>query len=471
VSNDCVRIVRRSTLRCRVASEPLSNSSALRHEPATSITSTSGYKLPCSQTWSTGHPAFAFVLVQDQQASGRSGLLHSVYCSGMFTLQATDGSARAGVLHLRHGTTRTPVFMPVGTQATVKGLTPDQLLDLDLDIILGNTFHLGLRPGGEVLSALGGVHTFAHWPRNVLTDSGGFQMVSLLRLATVSEAGVHFQSPVDGSQVLLTPELSIQLQNQIGADIIMALDDVVPTTASNVERFREAAARTVRWLDRCIGAHARPSEQLLFAIVQGGLSPELRRYCLRELVARELPGYAIGGLAGGEEKDKFWQVVQLCTRELPHEKPRYCMGVGYPEDLLVCVALGVDMFDCVYPARTARFGSALVDAEAPGMLKIKSAAMFKDSRPIEPQCPCECCRHYSRAYLHVLVNRDPAVVGHLLTVHNISYLTRFMRGAREAIFKNTFADYVHKWFARRYPSGAYPNWVCDALACCGIRLT
>ncbi|KAF6002727.1 Queuine tRNA-ribosyltransferase catalytic subunit 1 [Cyanidiococcus yangmingshanensis] len=388
----------------------------------------------------------------------------------MFALQANDGDARAGVLHLGHGPVRTPVFMPVGTQATVKSVTSDQLADLDLDIILANTFHLGLRPGGETLSALGGVHTFANWPRNVLTDSGGFQMVSLLQLATISEEGVHFQSPVDGAQVLLTPELSIRLQNQIGADIIMALDDVVPTTASDPERFKEATARTIRWLDRCIAAHTRPREQLLFGIVQGGLDTELRCHCLNELATRDLPGYAIGGLAGGEEKDKFWRVVRQCTQLLPREKPRYCMGVGYPEDLLVCVALGVDMFDCVYPARTARFGSALVDGPAPGILKVRSAGMFADSRPIEPQCPCECCRHYSRAYLHVLMNRDPAVVGHVLTVHNISYLTRLMRSAREAIFTGSFANYLQRWFARRYPSGAYPNWVRDALATCGVGL-
>jgi queuine tRNA-ribosyltransferase len=360
--------------------------------------------------------------------------------------------------------------MPVGTQATVKSLTADQLADLDLDIILANTFHLGLRPGGETLSALGGVHTFANWPRNVLTDSGGFQMVSLLQLATISEEGVRFQSPVDGSQMLLTPELSIKLQNQIGADIIMALDDVVPTTASVPERFREATARTIRWLDRCIAAHSRPREQLLFGIVQGGLDAGLRRYCLDELAARDLPGYAIGGLAGGEEKDKFWRVVRQCTLRLPHEKPRYCMGVGYPEDILVCVALGVDMFDCVYPARTARFGSALVDGPAPGILKVRSASMFADARPIEPECPCECCRHYSRSYLHVLMNRDPAVVGHLLTVHNLCYLTRLMRGAREAIFSASYPEYLQKWFAKKYPGGAYPNWVREALAACGVTL-
>ncbi|EKX51466.1 hypothetical protein GUITHDRAFT_85003 [Guillardia theta CCMP2712] len=251
--------------------------------------------------------------------------------------------------------------MPVGTMAAVKGLTVDELEALDVPIILGNTYHLALRPGTELLDELGGLHDFMGWRRSILTDSGGFQMVSLLKLANITEEGVTFQSPSDGSQMLLTPEKSIQLQNEIGADIIMALDDVVSSTTPDPERVQEAMHRTLRWIDRCIAAHKKPDKQNLFGIVQGGLDLDLRATCCHELIKRNLPGYAIGGLSGGEAKDEFWKVVLCCTKLLPPNKPRYCMGVGYPIDLVVCVALGVDMFDCVYPARTARFGVALTD--------------------------------------------------------------------------------------------------------------
>ncbi|KAK4538188.1 hypothetical protein CDCA_CDCA16G4213 [Cyanidium caldarium] len=390
-----------------------------------------------------------------------------------FTVEHVDGLARAGTLHLPHGPVRTPVFMPVGTQATVKGLTNAQMTDgdgLDLDICLANTYHLGLRPGGDALEALGGIHTFSRWPRNVLTDSGGFQMVSLLQFSQVTEHGVHFQSPVDGSAMLLTPERSMELQNQIGADIIMALDDVVPATATDAARFAEATERTIRWLDRCIRAHRRPQQQLLFGIVQGGLDTSLRQRCLQQIVQRPLPGYAIGGLAGGEEKRQFWRVVQQCTATLPPDRPRYCMGVGYPADLLVCVALGVDMFDCVYPARTARFGSALVDGPAPGVLKVRAADMAADYRPLSADCPQRCCRAYSRAYLHVLAARDASVVAQLLTLHNVAYLTRLMRRARQAIAEGDFPSWVQRWFRQQYPQHDYPNWVCEALAAAGLPL-
>ncbi|KAB2609702.1 queuine tRNA-ribosyltransferase-like, partial [Pyrus ussuriensis x Pyrus communis] len=253
--------------------------------------------------------------------------------------------ARAARLTLPHFACQTPLFMPVGTQGTIKGLTTEQLEDIGAQIILGNTYHLALRPTSELLDELGGLHKFMNWPRALLTDSGGFQMVSLLHLADITEEGVTFQSPVDGKRMLLTPEESIQIQNRIGADIIMALDDVVKTTTTG-PRVEEAMYRTIRWIDRCIEAHKRPTEQNLFGIVQGGLDPVL--------------SYAIGGLAGGESKDSFWRVVAQCTAALPEEKPRYVMGVGYPLDIVVCSALGADMYDCVYPTRTARFGTALV---------------------------------------------------------------------------------------------------------------
>lgn len=236
------------------------------------------------------------------------------------------------------------------------------------------------------------------WPRGTLTDSGGFQMVSLSRFAVVSEAGVQFQSPVDGSEMLLTPEVSIGIQNELGADIIMALDDVVSSVTTG-PRVADAAARTVRWIDRCVAAHARPARQSLFGIVQGGLDLRLRGECAAALVARDLPGYAVGGLSGGEDKGSFWRAVAASLAALPAGKPRYCMGVGYPEDLVVCVALGADMFDCVYPARTARFGTALVRG---GLLKLRAAAMAADFGPVDAACPCEVCATYTRSYLHAL---------------------------------------------------------------------
>lgn len=234
----------------------------------------------------------------------------------------------------------------------MKGILVDQLINLNCQIILGNTYHLGMRPGVETLKKAGGLHKFMSWPRALLTDSGGFQMVSLLKLAEINEEGVKFTSPFDDSVCMLTPEHSIEIQNTIGADIMMQLDDVVKTTTVG-PRVEEAMNRTIRWLDRSIGAHTRDDEQNIFPIVQGGLNPELRKICAGELTKREVRGFAVGGLSGGESKDDFWSIVSLCTDELPKNKPRYLMGVGFAVDLVVCVALGIDMFDCVFPTRTA----------------------------------------------------------------------------------------------------------------------
>ncbi|KAK1288544.1 hypothetical protein QJS10_CPB19g01369 [Acorus calamus] len=301
-----------------------------------------------------------------------------------FEILGRFNRARAARLTLPHFICQTPLFMPVGTQGTIKGLTNSQLEDIGCQIILGNTYHLALRPGAELIDELGGLHKFMNWQRAMLTDSGGFQMVSLLHLADITEKGVTFQSPVDGKPMLLTPEESIQIQNKIGADIIMALDDVVKTTITG-PRIEEAMYRTLRWIDRCIDAHQKPDVQNLFGIVQGGLDPKLRDICVTGLVKRNLPGYAIGGLAGGEDKDSFWRVVAQCTAALPEDKPRYVMGVGYPLDIVVCSALGADMYDCVYPTRTARFGTALVPE---GVLKLKHKAMANDDRPIDSSCTC-----------------------------------------------------------------------------------
>ena len=338
-------------------------------------------------------------------------------------------------------------------------------------MILGNTYHLGNRPGPELLAEFGGLHRFMNWRRGMLTDSGGFQMVSLLDLADVTEEGVTFQSPTTGERSLLTPEASMAIQNAIGADILMALDDVVSSVADDAARFEEATHRTLRWIDRCIAAHARPREQSLFAIVQGGLDPALRQLCLAGLRERDasLPGYAIGGLAGGEDKASFWRTVSQCTAALPAGKPRYVMGVGYPLDIVICSALGADMYDCVYPTRTARFGTALVPE---GTLRLKQACYAADPRPIDPSCGCEVCGRYSRAYLYSSITRE-ARAAHLVSYHNLFYMQRFTREMRAAIEDGSFPAWVRVFVERQreqFPGGEVPGWVRDALRDAGIEL-
>ncbi|CAI5984425.1 unnamed protein product [Closterium sp. NIES-65] len=351
-------------------------------------------------------------------------------------------------------------------RGTIKGLTAQQLGELGCQVVLGNTYHLANRPGADVIAEAGGLHAFMDWPRGLLTDSGGFQMVSLLHLADITEQGVEFQSPVDGTRMLLTPEESIAIQNKIGADIIMALDDVVSSLVSG-PRIEEATHRTLRWMDRCMQAHSRPHDQNLFGIVQGGLDPKLRDICLKGLIDRDLPGYAIGGLAGGEDKESFWRVVAQCTAALPANKPRYVMGVGYPLDIVVCSALGADMYDCVYPTRTARFGTALIPE---GVLKLKHAAMANDHRPIDPSCSCLACRSFSRAYLHSLVTKDP-VGCHLLTIHNIAYMMQLTRSMHNAILNNTFPSFVVDFLQKQFPRGDVPQWVQAAMQAAAIDIS
>ncbi|KAJ1916508.1 Queuine tRNA-ribosyltransferase catalytic subunit 1 [Tieghemiomyces parasiticus] len=375
--------------------------------------------------------------------------------------------ARVSKLHLPHFTADTPMFMPVGTQGTMKGLTTDQLRMLDCHVILGNTYHLGHRPGPEILEAAGGLHRFMDWDRGMLTDSGGFQMVSLLKLAEITEDGVEFESPHDGSRMLLTPEKSIELQNSIGADIMMQLDDVVSSLTTG-PRVEEAMHRSIRWLDRCQRAHRYPDRQNLFPIIQGGLNPDLRRTCLDAMIARNAPGYAIGGLSGGEEKDQFWRVVTQCTDHLPEAKPRYCMGVGYAEDLVVCSALGVDMYDCVFPTRTARFGHALT---RDGGLTLKFSKHGRDYRPIDDACSCYTCQNFTRAYLAALGTKE-TVGCHLLSIHNIAFQMRLMRDIRESIMDDSFPAFVRS-FMHRYFIGAgrpYPEWTVNALRSVNIEL-
>ncbi|KAK9762759.1 Queuine tRNA-ribosyltransferase catalytic subunit 1 [Basidiobolus ranarum] len=306
-----------------------------------------------------------------------------------------------------------------------------------------------------------------NWNRGLLTDSGGFQMVSLLHLAEITEEGVQFQNPFDKSLMLLTPEESISLQNSIGADIMMQLDDVVSSLTTGA-RLEEAMHRSIRWLDRCIKAHKNPKSQNLFAIIQGGLEPELRKHCIKEMVARDLPGYAIGGLSGGEEKDQFWRIVDLCTDYLPDNKPRYCMGVGYAEDLVVCSALGVDMYDCVFPTRTARFGNALVIT---GSMNLKNARYANDFRPIDSECPCLTCKNYTRSYLHSIGTKE-TVGCHLLSIHNIAFQMQLMKKLRQSIVDDRFPDFLREFMYTRYKkSKKYPAWIINALKSVNVELT
>jgi len=392
----------------------------------------------------------------------------------VFRLDATCGRARASTVRLPHGEVYTPVFMPVGTQGTIKGMSSEDMKALGCKILLGNTFHLANRPTTDLLERFGGLHKFMQWDGNILTDSGGFQMVSLLKLAEITEAGVEFEDPKnEGSRMLLTPEKSIESQNQIGADIMMALDDVVSSTETNQERIEEATHRTFRWIDRCIKAHKNPDRQNLFGIVQGHLQEDLRELSLKEMVKRDLPGYAIGGLSGGEAKASFWKVVEQCTRPgtgLPEHKPRYLMGVGYPLDIVVCVTLGVDMFDCVYPCRTARFGTALVRT---GQLRLTSSDFASDYRPLDGDCGGP-LKGYTRAMLHTIVTKE-AVAATLITQHNLWFMLNLLTEMRTAIEAGTLGDWVRKFLQDFFPAATPPpckhcppRWVRDALRAAGI---
>lgn len=375
--------------------------------------------------------------------------------------------ARTSIMELPHYTVETPVFMPVGTKGSVKSLLPEQLEDINCQIILGNTYHLGLRPGTELLAKAKGLHNFMGWNRALLTDSGGFQMVSLLPLADIDERGVNFQSPYDGTKSLLTPEKSIQIQNVIGADIIMQLDDVVPTTSKDKERMEEATYRTTRWLDRCLSAHENPETQNIFPIVQGGLIEHLRKLSASLHLERKVNGFAIGGLSGGEAKEDFWKMVLMSTQMLPCNKPKYVMGVGFAVDLVICIALGADMFDCVFPTRTARFGCALISS---GQISLKHRKHKFDFSPIDKDCICSTCKSYTRAYLHQIVSME-TVSCNLLSVHNLSYQMQLMKSIRNSIKENKFPEFVQKFMLDMYPYKNYPSWTVDALRSVNIELS
>lgn len=350
-----------------------------------------------------------------------------------FTLRAADGSARRGTLRLAHGTVETPAFMPVGTAATVKGLTPGDLRSIGAQIILSNTYHLWLRPGGELITEAGGLHAFMRWDRPILTDSGGFQVFSLEARRVVTDKGVRFRSHIDGSAHELTPENVVAFQEALGVDIAMALDVCVKLPASG-EQIDEAVRRTTLWAQRCAGARTR-SQTLLFGIVQGGLDRDARARSAEALLALDLPGYAVGGLSVGETRADMYAMARHSAALLPPDKPRYLMGVGTIPDLIEAIDCGIDMFDCVYPTRCGRNGRAMTRG---GDLNIRNAAFTRDPGPIDPTCSCEVCATYSRAYVSHLFRAKEMLGPRLLSYHNLAILTQVMARAREAIESGTW---------------------------------
>ena len=350
--------------------------------------------------------------------------------------------ARAGIIHTPHGSFPTPLFMPVGTQASVKGVSPDELRDLGAGIILSNTYHLFLRPGMDLIREAGGLHKFMHWDRAILTDSGGFQVFSLGDLRKITEEGVTFRSHIDGSKKFLSPEVSMEVQMALGSDIVMAFDECVPYPA-DYDYAKKSTERTIRWLKRCKEAMTAPN-QGLFGIVQGGMYKELREWSARETTAMDLPGYAVGGLSVGEPKELMYEMLEYSTSLLPQDKPRYLMGVGTPDCLVEGVQRGIDMFDCVYPTRVARNGMAMTWT---GRLVMKNAQFTHDHHVLEEGCGCYACRNgYTRAYIRHLVRANEIFGLRLLSLHNLYFLQEFMRRMRQAILDDRFTEFRSDFF-------------------------
>ena len=349
--------------------------------------------------------------------------------------QDTSTSARVGKLHTTHGVVNTPIFMPVGTRGTVKACTPQMLSDqIQAEIILANTYHLYLRPGHETVYEAGGLHRFMGWQRPILTDSGGFQVFSLGSLRTITEEGVTFRSTIDGTEHFISPERSIEIQNALGADIIMAFDEC-PALPNDYTYLKNSMEMTLRWAARCKAAHQNPN-QLLFGIVQGGMERDLRQASVEETVSIGFPGYAIGGLSVGEEKDLMYETLAYTAPLLPAEKPRYLMGVGTPADLVYGVRCGIDMFDCVMPTRNARNGSLFTTA---GIVRIRNSKYSRDFGPLDPACTCYTCQNFTRAYLRHLHVENEILGSQLHTLHNLHFYVSLMRGIRRAICDGSFA--------------------------------
>ena len=355
-----------------------------------------------------------------------------------FHLLGRDGAARTGEVRMPRGVIRTPAFMPVGTAATVKGMYPEQVKALGADVVLGNTYHLMLRPGAERVARLGGLHRFMNWPHPILTDSGGFQVMSLANLRKLTEEGVTFQSHIDGSRHVLSPERSVEIQNLLGSDIVMQLDECVSLPCED-EVAEKAMHLSLRWAERCKKAFGDPAGRALFGIVQGGAVPSLRIESARELAAMDLKGYAIGGLAVGEPQDVMLAMIETVEPHLPSEKPRYLMGVGTPDDIVEAVRRGVDMFDCVMPTRAGRHGQIFTRF---GRMNLKNAKHAEDVRPVDPQSSCPAANTYSRAYLHHLVKAEEMLGKMLLTWVNLAYYQELMAGLRAAIAAGRLEDFI-----------------------------
>ncbi len=371
----------------------------------------------------------------------------STPCRFDFQLLDRENRARAGIFHTPHGDIPTPIFAPVGTQAAVKSITPTQLHEIDAHLVLANTYHLYLRPGDDVVAEMGGLHHFMQWPKPILTDSGGFQVFSLGGINQIDDEGVTFKSHIDGSMHRLTPEKSINIQENLGADIIMAFDECAePYDRVYNER---ATARTHAWLKRCIAAKTR-EDQALFGIVQGGIFPDLRQQSAEFVAELGLPGNAIGGLSVGETKEEMHAILEIVDAILPENKPRYLMGVGTPEDLINGVMRGIDIFDCVLPTRLARHKAVFT---ATGRMNISKKEYARDPRPIEAGCACYTCQNFSRAYLRHLIIAKEMLAGTLLSIHNLHSLLKLTQDMRQAILEGRLASFVENFFAEREGNG------------------
>jgi len=364
-----------------------------------------------------------------------------------FIVHSTDGKARRGEIFFPRGKVETPAFMPVGTYGTVKAMTPEELRAIGAEIILGNTFHLLLRPGMEVICAHGGLHGFMHWEGPILTDSGGFQVFSLGAMRKITEAGVHFRSPVDGSPIFMGPEESMAVQRMLGADIVMIFDECTPYPAT-YEQARDSMRLSLRWAERSRAAHG-DNPAALFGIVQGGVFDDLRLESVEGLVKLGFDGYAIGGLSVGEPKEDRQRVLETVLPRLPADQPRYLMGVGTPEDIVEAVCLGIDMFDCVMPTRNARNGHLFTRH---GVIRIRNSQYHNDTRPLDEACGCYTCRNYSRAYLRHLDKCGEMLGPRLNTIHNLYYYQELMAGLREAIEQGELARFAERFYAERRKS-------------------
>ena len=350
--------------------------------------------------------------------------------------------ARLGILHTPHGSFPTPMYMPVGTLATIKGLSPEELKEMGADVVLANTYHLWLRPGEDLVAEAGGLHKFMNWDKGILTDSGGFQVFSLSDMRKITEEGVHFRNHINGEKLVLSPEKAIHIENQLGADIIMSFDECPPFDQS-YDYVKRSIERTTRWAERGLRAHQRPQDQALFGILQGAGYKDLRLAHAQDMIAMDFPGYSIGGLSVGESKEEMNEVLDYLTPVMPKHKPRYLMGVGSPDSLIDGVIRGVDMFDCVLATRIARNGTCMTSQ---GRLVVKNAQYARDFRPIDEKCDCYTCKHYSRAYIRHLIKCDEIFGLRLASIHNVHFLLNLMKQVRYHIENDSLLDFRQAFF-------------------------